>query len=116
MVQILLRAVRGESTPPLTRTARASLHGPLKNAISPKDFYYTRQSHTSLAVMAIVNLVKDYSFGSKEARNVLEDKIGNVIKSMPHSIIFASVDDLYTDWVTQEPRGAPIGPRGAGGV
>ena len=33
-----------------------------------------------MGIMAIVNLVKDYSFGSKEARNVLEDKIGNVIK------------------------------------
>lgn len=107
MVQILLRAVRGENTTPLGKSSRANLHGPLKNAISPKDFYYNKQSHTSLAVMAIVNLVKE-----RESRGALEGQISNIIKSLPNSIVFSATDSLFVDWTTQEPRGAPTGPRG----
>jgi hypothetical protein len=110
MVQILLRSVRGEDTTPLTRAQLAQAHGPLRSAISPKDFYYTKQSHTSLAVMAIINLVKDYAHDSKEPRSALEDKIGGVIKSLPNSLVLASADSLFIDWTTQEPRGAPTGP------
>lgn len=103
MVQILLRAVRGTEEP-LTRSSLQHSHGPLRSAISPKDFYYNKQSHSSLAVMAIVNLVKDYSYESKEPRNIMEEKIGNIIKSMPNTVIFAATDSLFVDWTNQEPR------------
>ena len=63
--------------------------------------------------MAIVNLVKDYSYAMKETRVILENKIGNIIKSMPNAVVFSATDSLYTEWVNQEPRGGPAGPRGA---
>lgn len=107
MAQILLRAVRGadeHAAPSLSRSAIQTSHRPLRTAISPKDFYYTKQTFTTLAVMAIVNLVKEYSYEAKEARPVLEDKIGNVIKSLPNQVIYEATDSLFRDWTTQEPR------------
>jgi 20S proteasome subunit alpha 6 len=112
MVQILLRSVRGTSEP-LSRSTIAHSHGPLRNAISPKDYYYTKQSYTSLAVMAIVNLVKDYAYEMKETRSVLEERLGNVIKGMPNAVIFEATDSLFLDWTTQEPR-AGVGAGGNG--
>ena len=110
MVQILLRAVRGPETTPLPRSTLSTTHGALRSAISPKDFYYTKQSYTSLAVMAIINMVKDYSLKVDESRTTLEEKIGGVIKSLPNAVVFAATDSLFVEWTTQEPRGA--GPTG----
>lgn len=101
VVQILLRILRGDSKNTVSRHQLSHLHGPLATATKPSAPYADQQTHATLAVLAIVNLTKDYAVKSGEKVHHVESKISDIIKSLPNHLIFSSVDRLYTDWLAK---------------
>lgn len=107
VVQILLRIIRGETKSTLSRQQLSHLHGPLATAIKPSAPYADQQTHATLAVLAVVNLTKQYAEKYGEKTQILDDKISDIIKSLPNHLIFASVDNLYSDWQAKTNKKGP---------
>jgi hypothetical protein len=83
------------------------LHGPLATVIKPSAPYADQQTHATLAVLAVVNLTKQYAEKYGEKTQILDDKISDIIKSLPNHLIFASVDNLYSDWQAKTNKKGP---------
>jgi hypothetical protein len=98
IVQILLRVLRGDAKNTVSRHQLSHLHGPLATATKPSAPYADQQTHATLAVLAIVNLTKDYAIKSGEKVHQVDGKISDIIKSLPNHLIFSSVDRLFADW------------------
>lgn len=96
VTQILLRVIRGDEIP-LSRSQIPRLHGPLRTAIRSTSEHFAQQTPVTLAIMAIVNLAKDYSYDLNEKSNVLMAQIGDIIKSLPNALIYKSVDKLFEE-------------------
>jgi len=104
IVQILLRILRGDAKNTVSRHQVSHLHGPLATATKPSAPYADQQTHATLAVLAIVNLTKDYAVKSGEKVHQVDSKISDIIKSLPNHLIFSSVDRLFTDWQAKAKR------------
>lgn len=92
----MLRVVRGSETP-LSRSQVSRLHGPLSKAIRPSSQHYTQQTATTLAIMAIVNLAKDYSYDAGEKSSALSARIGDIVKSLPSAVVNGALDTLFEE-------------------
>lgn len=77
----------------------------------PTSVHYEQQSYASLAVMAIINLAKDYATKAHEDTTVFNDKIADVIKALPNPVIYSNTDKLFEDWLkhtgTNQRKGKP---------
>ena len=61
--------------------------------------HYEQQSYASLAVMAIINLAKDYAAKANVEATAVNDKIADVIKALPNPVIYSNTDKLFEDWL-----------------
>lgn len=111
MLEILLRLVRGERATPFSQNSSAisqpSITGPLLAALNPVSAHASQQTHVSLAVVAFVNMAKEYAekalgLGGKSA---VDERVGEVIRSLPSHLIYKSLDGMFKEWRTDKKLG-----------
>lgn len=101
-MEILLRLTRGERNPTASiGTGPSSAYGPLATAIRSDSPYASHQTHVSLAILAMYRLTTDYAEQAGVKTEVLNDKIADIIKSLPTHMIHKSLDGLYKEWLAE---------------
>lgn len=94
LLEILLRLTRGDRNPP------APL--PLASTIKADSPYATHQTHVSLAILAMYRLTTDYATQAGVEIEVVNEKIGDIIKSLPTNLIGRSLDGMFKEWDRRE--------------
>ncbi|KAI5452136.1 Proteasome subunit alpha type-6 [Naganishia albida] len=102
---ILTRASHNEDYTPLSPSQFLHTHSILKRTVPPTSPHYGQQSFASLAVMALVNLAKEYSARAGENPTVYQDKVADIIKALPNPVIYMNTDKLFQDWQKQSTGG-----------
>lgn len=100
LLEILLRLTRGERNAPVAGV-RPTSSGPLATAIRPDSPYASHQTHVSLAILAMYRLTTDYAEQAGVKTEVLNDKIADIIRSLPSQMIHRSLDGLYKEWLAE---------------
>lgn len=95
---ILTRASHNEDYTPLSQSQLLHVQSVLKKGVPPTSPHYGQQSFASLGVMALVNLVKDYSAKAGEKPSVYQDKIADIVKALANPVIYMNTDKLFQDW------------------
>ena len=88
LLEILLRLTRGERNPTV----------PLADPIRVGSPYASHQTHVSLAILAMYRLTTDYAAKAGEKSSAVNEKIGDIIKSLPIGMIHKSMDGLFKEW------------------
>ena len=60
--------------------------------------YASHQTHVSLAILAMYRLTTDYAAKAGEKSEVVNEKIGDIIKSLPSGMIGRSLDGMFKEW------------------
>ena len=97
LLEILLRLTRGERNPTASTSGTSSL-GPLATAIRADSPFASHQTHVSLAILAMYRLTTDYAAKAGEKSEVVNEKISDIIKSLPSGMIHRSLDGLFKEW------------------
>jgi 20S proteasome subunit alpha 6 len=97
LLEILLRLTRGERNPAASASGSGSL-GPLATAIRADSPFASHQTHVSLAILAMYRLTTDYAAKAGEKSEVVNEKISDIIKSLPLGMITRSLDGLFKEW------------------
>lgn len=112
VLEILLRLVRGERATPFSQNgsviSSSSLAGPLLAAWDPTSPHNAQQSHVSLAVMAMVRLAEQFAeqaLGEGKGKAQVDDRVGEVIKSLPSHLIYKSLDGIFKEWRAEKKGG-----------
>ena len=112
ILEILLRLVRGERS---TFTQNApitppSISGPLLSALSPGSAHGAQQTHVSLAVLAIFRLTVDYAKAAAgdKGKAEAEERVGEIIRSLPHHLIYKSLDGIFKEWRVEKKGGRVV--------
>jgi 20S proteasome subunit alpha 6 len=92
LLEILLRLTKGD------RSAPTLGHVPLATAIRSDSPYASHQTHVSLAILAMYRLTTDYAAKAGEKSEVVTEKIGDIIKSLPSGMITKSLDGMFKEW------------------
>jgi 20S proteasome subunit alpha 6 len=90
LLEILLRLTRGDRNPPAP--------APLANTIRADSPYATHQTHVSLAILAMYRLTTDYAVQAGVDLESVNEKIGDIIKSLPTNLIGRSLDGMFKEW------------------
>ena len=90
LLEILLRLTRGDRNPPVPL--------PLASAIRADSPFATHQTHVSLAILAMYRLTTDYATQAGIEAEVVNEKIGDIIKSLPSGMIIRSLDGMFKEW------------------
>jgi hypothetical protein len=90
LLEILLRLTRGDRNP--------TAMGPLATSIRSDSPYASHQTHVSLAILAMYRLTTDYAAKAGEKSEVVNEKIGDIIKSLPGGMISRSLDGMFKEW------------------
>ena len=98
LLEILLRLTRGDRNPTASSSGTSNGLGPLATAIRPDSPYASHQTHVSLAILAMYRLTTDYAAKAGEKSNVVNEKISDIIKSLPVGMIHRSLDGLFREW------------------
>ena len=88
LLEILLRLTRGDRNPTV----------PLASAIRADSPFATHQTHVSLAILAMYRLTTDYATQAGVEAEVVNEKIGDIIKSLPSGMIVRSLDGMFKEW------------------
>lgn len=92
LLEILLRLTKGD------RSAPSAGHVSLATAIRSDSPYASHQTHVSLAILAMYRLTTDYAAKAGEKSEVVTEKIGDIIKSLPGGMIAKSLDGMFKEW------------------
>lgn len=98
LLEILLRLTRGDRVP--AASSGGSL-GPLATAIRADSPFASHQTHVSLAILAMYRLTTDYAKKAGESTEVVNEKISDIIKSLPVGMISRSLDGLFREWAAR---------------
>lgn len=110
LLEILLRLTRGDRNPSLQASPNTSGHGTSVNggggngsssltaAMRADSPYASHQTHVSLAILAMYRLTTDYAAKAGEKSEVVNEKIGDIIKSLPSGMIGRSLDGMFKEW------------------
>lgn len=105
VLEILLRLVRGERATPFSQASAQisapSVTGPLLSAMEPTSYHAAQQTHVSLAVVAFVRLAEEsaeMALGEGKGKTEVEERVGEIIRSLPHHLIFKSLDGMMKEW------------------
>lgn len=99
-LEILLRLVRGERSGPPMQVYGSSL----TSALSTNAFHAAQQTHVSLAVLAMFRLTAEYAEAAGEDVQVLEHRVGEIIRALPQHLVYRSLDGVFRDWWMTEKR------------
>lgn len=139
ILEILLRLVRGERATPFTGSSSSasitgsSVSGPLLAALSGSGgssgsgsggfAHAEKQTHVSLAVLAIWRMTLDYarkaaaaaapatgkdgagSGGDDAAVKEVEEKVGEIIRCLPGHLVYKSLDGMFKEWRVEKKGG-----------
>lgn len=112
VLEILLRLVRGERATPFSQSGNvisaSSLTGPLLAAWDTASPHAAQQSHVSLAVMAMVRLAEQFAeqaLGEGKGKAQVDDRVGEIIKSLPSHLIYKSLDGIFKEWRSEKKGG-----------
>lgn len=129
VLEILLRLVRGERATPFTGSsssasmASSSISGPLlatlsstptTGAGSSSNFAHgEKQTHVSLAVLAIWRMAleyarkasKDTDAGEDAGAKEVEERVGEVIRCLPMHLVHKSLDGMFKEWKVEKKGG-----------
>ncbi|OWZ63227.1 hypothetical protein AYX15_04748 [Cryptococcus neoformans] len=97
LLEILLRLARGERNPTLG-TSTVPSFGPLATLIRPDSPFASHQTHVSLAILAMYRLTTDYAAKAGESLEVVEEKVGDIIRTLPTVLVGKSLDGLFKEW------------------
>lgn len=104
LLEILLRLARGDRNPSFSSSTSSSSSttttaaGSLAAAIRADSPYASHQTHVSLAILAMYRLTTDYAAKAGEKSEVVNEKIGDIIKSLPSGMISRSLDGMFREW------------------
>lgn len=102
LLEILLRLTRGERNPTASiGTGPTSANGPLATAIRADSPYASHQTHVSLAILAMYRLTTEYAAQAGQS-DAMNEKIADIIKSLPTHMIHKSLDGLYKEWLAEK--------------
>ncbi|WVQ77134.1 hypothetical protein IAR50_006817 [Cryptococcus sp. DSM 104548] len=97
LLEILLRLGRGDRNPTLGSSSSPSF-GPLATLIRPDSPFANHQTHVSLAILAMYRLTTDMAEKAGEKKDVVEEKVGDIIRSLPAALVTKSLDGLFREW------------------
>lgn len=103
LLEILLRLARGDRNPSLSTHQGSGGSGSgtgssLTAAMRTDSPYASHQTHVSLAILAMYRLTTDYAAKAGEKSEVVNEKIGDIIKSLPSGMIARSLDGMFKEW------------------
>ena len=101
LLEILLRLARGDRNPSLSTQGGGTGTGngsSLTAAMRTDSPYASHQTHVSLAILAMYRLTTDYAAKAGEKSEVVNEKIGDIIKSLPSGMIGRSLDGMFKEW------------------
>ncbi|KAK4689649.1 hypothetical protein P7C73_g442, partial [Tremellales sp. Uapishka_1] len=87
LLEILLRLTRGDRNPLVADTS-----------VRPDSPYASHQTHVSLAILAMYRLTTGYAEKAGE-KGMVDEKIKDIIKSLPTGLICKSLDGLFKEWL-----------------
>jgi 20S proteasome subunit alpha 6 len=131
ILEILLRLVRGERATPFTGAGSSasltgsSISGPLLAALSGSGSsssgrfaHGEKQTHVSLAVLAIWRMTLEYARkataatatagkdGEEEAAvKEVEERVGEIIRCLPGHLVYKSLDGMFKEWRVEKKGG-----------
>lgn len=132
ILEILLRLVRGERATPFSGSGSSasitgsSISGPLLAALSGTGSgtsggfaHGEKQTHVSLAVLAIWRMALEYArkaaaakageggAGAEEAAAVkeVEERVGEVIRCLPGHLVYKSLEGMFKEWKVEKKGG-----------
>lgn len=109
ILEILLRLVRGERATPFASAPSATnvTAGPLIAAITPGSSHGSQQSHVSLAVLAMVQMAREYAIKAEgeSGKKEVEDRIGELIRCLPQHLVYKSLDGIFKEWKLEKKGG-----------
>jgi 20S proteasome subunit alpha 6 len=130
ILEILLRLTRGDRNSPvsLSSSSRRSLSpgptgafaGAAADALSTfkststSSPYASHQTHVSLAILAMYRLTTDYAVKAGETKSALEEKVGDIIRSLPVGMINKSLEGMWREWSGASGAGGGGGSGGGG--
>ncbi|CAE6458884.1 unnamed protein product [Rhizoctonia solani] len=89
VLEILLRLVRGERA-----TAGGGQHERGQ-----------QQTHVSLAVLAIFRVATDYGARAGIEREVIEERVSEIVRSLPTHLVYKSLDGMFREWSFTQKKG-----------
>ena len=104
ILEILLRLVRGTSSYHSPSAAsslsniNASSTSHLAVAASPNAPHAAQQTHVSMAVLGIYRMAAEYAEKAAEEHGRLEERVGNIVRSLPQHLLYKSLDGIFRDW------------------
>lgn len=101
LLEILLRLTRGDRNPSASSHTASGAGGAgssLTAAMRSDSPYASHQTHVSLAILAMYRLTTDYAAKAGEKSEVVNEKIGDIIKSLPSGMISRSLDGMFKEW------------------
>ncbi|WVQ95418.1 hypothetical protein IAU59_002515 [Kwoniella sp. CBS 9459] len=103
-LEILLRLTRGERN---TSYSPSSTSAALASAVRSDSPYASHQTHVSLAVLAMYRLTTDYAerVGGSAEKSIVEEKVGDIIRSLPSGMIHRSLEGMWREWSVGENEG-----------
>lgn len=123
ILEILLRLVRGASYHSLSATSSLSNIPPSSSTSSsqpavlpsPNAPHAAQQTHVSAAVLNIYRMAAEYAEKASEEHGRLEERVGNIVRSLPQHLLYKSLDGIFRDWTAGVGLAIPIthtnGPR-----
>jgi 20S proteasome subunit alpha 6 len=132
ILEILLRLVRGERATPFSGSSSSasitgsSISGPLLAALSGSSSssasgggfaYGEKQTHVSLAVLALWRMTLEYArkaaaakggeSSAEEAAAVkeVEERVGEIIRCLPGHLVYKSLDGMFKEWKVEKKGG-----------
>ncbi|TYJ56549.1 hypothetical protein B9479_002796 [Cryptococcus floricola] len=97
LLEILLRLGRGDRNHTLGSSSSPSF-GPLATLIRPDSPFANHQTHVSLAILAMYRLTTDMAEKAGEKKEAVEEKVGDIIRSLPGALVAKSLDGLFREW------------------
>ncbi|KAB5589964.1 Protein IWS1 [Ceratobasidium theobromae] len=97
ILEILLRLVRGERA-----TAGGSGGG---------HHGGQQQTHVSLAVLAIFRVATDYGARAGIERQVVEERVSEIVRALPTHLVYKSLDGMFREWSFSQKKGDKGGSR-----
>jgi 20S proteasome subunit alpha 6 len=103
--EILLRLVRGTSSYHSSSSASSltnvngSFTSQLAASVSPNAPHAAQQTHVSLAVLSIYRMAAEYAEKAAEEHGRLEERVGNIVRSLPQHLLYKSLDGIFRDWM-----------------
>ncbi|KZT41144.1 hypothetical protein SISSUDRAFT_1043223 [Sistotremastrum suecicum HHB10207 ss-3] len=96
ILNILLRMVRGDRSSPMP-LGRNAFTGPLLEAFDPGSPFASQHTHTTLAMLSLVNMATEFAGQSKNGA-LVHEKIAEIVRHFPTQQVHKALDSSFRDW------------------